>query len=224
MITIPVVVPKLTCGRHKGNLWPSLLLVLWRYDWVNRLLKWRLRWSMLGFKQVRRVIIFVVGMTVLLFGVALLVLPGPAILVIPAGLAILGLEFRWARRWMRRARVMIRSGETRFFRRNGNQPIRGKVNGGSLGMRGIEAAKLDEGQREKSHTNEQEPEAAFGDGQDHSQPDQERKHQVNRDGGQQFHDPIITANRGLARVRASTGVCAVGERSQDALSVDVDQK
>jgi hypothetical protein len=84
--------------------------------------KWQARLSMLGFKQVRRVIIFVVGMTVLLFGVALLVLPGPAILVIPAGLAILGLEFRWARRWMRRARTMIRSGETRFFRRNGSPP------------------------------------------------------------------------------------------------------
>lgn len=78
----------------------------------------RARWSTLGLKQVRRVIVFVVGMTVLLFGVALLVLPGPAILVIPAGLAILGLEFRWARRWMRRARAMIRSGETRFFKRS----------------------------------------------------------------------------------------------------------
>jgi hypothetical protein len=71
----------------------------------------------LGHKQIRRVVVFVVGMTVLLLGGALLVLPGPAILVIPAGLAILGLEFRWARRWMRRARAVLKSGETRFFRR-----------------------------------------------------------------------------------------------------------
>jgi tellurite resistance protein TerC len=33
-------------------------------------------------------------------GVALLVLPGPAFVVIPMGLAILGLEFAWARRWL----------------------------------------------------------------------------------------------------------------------------
>jgi uncharacterized protein (TIGR02611 family) len=85
--------------------------------------KWRARFSKLGFKQVRRVVVFVVGMTVLLLGIALLVLPGPAILVIPAGLAILGLEFRWARRWMRRARAVIRSGETRFFRRGGSQGV-----------------------------------------------------------------------------------------------------
>lgn len=85
---------------------------------MPKVVKWRARLDALGFKQVRRVVVFVVGMTVLLFGVALLVLPGPAILVIPAGLAILGLEFRWARRWMRRARELIKSGETRFFKRS----------------------------------------------------------------------------------------------------------
>jgi hypothetical protein len=69
----------------------------------------------------------VVGMTVLLIGIALLVLPGPAILVIPAGLAILGLEFRWARRWMRRAKALIQSGETRFFRRNSGQVSRSEA-------------------------------------------------------------------------------------------------
>ena len=66
--------------------------------------------STLGFRQIRRVIIFVLGMTVLVFGVALLVLPGPAIVVIPAGLAILGIEFRWARRWMREAKRLISKG------------------------------------------------------------------------------------------------------------------
>jgi uncharacterized protein (TIGR02611 family) len=51
-------------------------------------------------RQARRVIIAVIGFTVLLVGVALLVLPGPAFLVIPAGLAILAIEFAWARRWL----------------------------------------------------------------------------------------------------------------------------
>jgi uncharacterized protein (TIGR02611 family) len=52
-------------------------------------------------KYARRIIIFIVGMSVLLFGVALLVLPGPAFVVIPVGLAILATEYAWARRWLR---------------------------------------------------------------------------------------------------------------------------
>ena len=48
----------------------------------------------------RKLAIAVAGAVVLAFGIALLVLPGPAFVVIPAGLAILGLEFTWARRWL----------------------------------------------------------------------------------------------------------------------------
>ena len=40
----------------------------------------------------------IVGFTLLFIGVAKLVLPGPAIVVIPVALAILGTEFLWARR------------------------------------------------------------------------------------------------------------------------------
>jgi len=52
----------------------------------------------------RRIVVAVVGATVLLLGIALLVLPGPAMLVIPIGLAILGAEFAWARHWLHRLR------------------------------------------------------------------------------------------------------------------------
>lgn len=45
----------------------------------------------------RKLVVFVLGGSVLLIGIALIVLPGPAILVIPAGLAILASEFAWAR-------------------------------------------------------------------------------------------------------------------------------
>jgi tellurite resistance protein TerC len=55
-------------------------------------------------KVVRRVIVSVVGATVLLIGIALLVLPGPAFIVIPVGLAILATEYAWARRWLKRTR------------------------------------------------------------------------------------------------------------------------
>jgi tellurite resistance protein TerC len=58
----------------------------------------------------RRVVVAVVGSTVLLFGLVLLVTPGPAFIVIPAGLAILAIEFEWARRWLHSARDMAKNG------------------------------------------------------------------------------------------------------------------
>src|SRR5436189_6194964 len=61
-------------------------------------------WKLENVKVVKRVIVSVVGVTVLLIGVALLVLPGPAFVVIPVGLAILATEYAWARRWLKRAR------------------------------------------------------------------------------------------------------------------------
>jgi uncharacterized protein (TIGR02611 family) len=66
-------------------------------------------------RQARRVIIGVVGFTVLLIGVALLVLPGPAFLVIPAGLAILAIEFAWARRWLQRIKQVAEQGGGRLI-------------------------------------------------------------------------------------------------------------
>lgn len=62
------------------------------------------RWHLDNINVVRRVIVSVVGATVLLIGVALLVLPGPAFVVIPVGLAILATEYAWARRWLRKLR------------------------------------------------------------------------------------------------------------------------
>jgi len=58
-------------------------------------------------KQIKRVVIAVVGGTVLAIGIALIVLPGPAFLVIPGGLAILAIEFAWAKRWLRKAREWL---------------------------------------------------------------------------------------------------------------------
>jgi tellurite resistance protein TerC len=56
-------------------------------------------------RRARRIVILVAGTTVVLFGTALLVLPGPGLLVIFAGLAILASEFIWARRLLRRVRT-----------------------------------------------------------------------------------------------------------------------
>lgn len=61
-------------------------------------------------RQAYRIVILIVGMTVLLIGMALLVLPGPAFVVIPLGLAILATEFAWARRWLRIIRETAEKG------------------------------------------------------------------------------------------------------------------
>jgi hypothetical protein len=58
-----------------------------------------------------------IGGTVVLIGVAMILLPGPALIVIPAGLAILGLEFAFARRWLRRLRATGEQVVSHTFRR-----------------------------------------------------------------------------------------------------------
>ena len=50
-----------------------------------------------------RVLIAAAGFTLLLGGVAMLLLPGPALAVIPVALAILSLEFAWAGRALEKA-------------------------------------------------------------------------------------------------------------------------
>lgn len=55
-------------------------------------------------KLVKRIIVSIIGATVLLIGIALLVLPGPGFIVIVIGLGILATEYAWARRWLKKAR------------------------------------------------------------------------------------------------------------------------
>jgi uncharacterized protein (TIGR02611 family) len=53
---------------------------------------------------IRKPVMLIIGMTVLLIGIAMIVLPGPAILVIPFALVILGIEFVWARQLLKKVR------------------------------------------------------------------------------------------------------------------------
>lgn len=64
-------------------------------------------------QQAKRIVKVVIGFTILLIGLAMTVLPGPAIVVIPAGLAILATEFLWAKRLLDR----IKQGATNSFNR-----------------------------------------------------------------------------------------------------------
>ncbi len=50
-----------------------------------------------SYKIVRKIVIAIVGVSVLCIGAAMIFLPGPAIVVIPLGLAILATEFAWAK-------------------------------------------------------------------------------------------------------------------------------
>ena len=59
-------------------------------------------------RAIWRVIILIVGGTVLAVGIAMIVLPGPAFVLIPLGLAILATEFIWAKKLLARGRQWIR--------------------------------------------------------------------------------------------------------------------
>jgi tellurite resistance protein TerC len=59
------------------------------------------------FSPIRKLIVALIGGTVVLIGIALIVLPGPAFIVIPVGLAILATEFAWARSALARAKAMV---------------------------------------------------------------------------------------------------------------------
>ena len=53
-------------------------------------------------RQARKVVVAVVGITVVIIGIIMFVTPGPAVVVIPIGLGILATEFVWARRLLQR--------------------------------------------------------------------------------------------------------------------------
>jgi uncharacterized protein (TIGR02611 family) len=71
------------------------------------------------YKVAKRIVIGIVGGSVLVVGVAMIVLPGPAFVVIPAGLAILGIEFAWARIWLKKAKAKAGEMARNITNRNG---------------------------------------------------------------------------------------------------------
>ena len=53
-------------------------------------------------QQAKRLIRIVIGFTVLIIGIVMIALPGPAVVVIPIGLGILATEFVWAKHLLKR--------------------------------------------------------------------------------------------------------------------------
>jgi uncharacterized protein (TIGR02611 family) len=72
------------------------------------------------FRQAKRLIVTIIGMTILCIGIAMIVLPGPAIVVIPIALGILATEFAWAQRVLNIVRERIRTSKNNLT--NNNQP------------------------------------------------------------------------------------------------------
>jgi uncharacterized protein (TIGR02611 family) len=86
------------------------------HPWLVRLRGQR-RWH-LGRSRFYRVPFALLGFTVVLIGIAMLVLPGPGLLVMAAGLAMLALEFTWAERVLERTLDRMTETGTRVRRLN----------------------------------------------------------------------------------------------------------
>lgn len=79
-------------NNQEASTEPTLLTRVLSSGWIPNL------------KFLRRIVVAIVGFTVLLVGVAMVVLPGPAFIVIPLGLAILATEFVWAQKLLKKAK------------------------------------------------------------------------------------------------------------------------
>jgi len=105
-----------SADRHRGLAEPGStaasptppISLWWRL--VDRYLRARnyvRSFALKDLRLVRKVVVAVVGFTVLLIGLALIVLPGPAFIVIPLGLTILASEFVWAKSILKKARKKL---------------------------------------------------------------------------------------------------------------------
>ena len=65
----------------------------------------------------KRVGITIIGFVLVLGGIVLLPLPGPGMLIIIAGLAVLGTEYMWARRALELAKEKARQAAAKVRRR-----------------------------------------------------------------------------------------------------------
>lgn len=61
---------------------------------------------MITYHAARRAIMVTAGFLILATGLAMIVLPGPAIIVIPVGLSLLSGEFLWARKLLRKLKAL----------------------------------------------------------------------------------------------------------------------
>jgi len=82
----------------------------------------------------KRIAIAVIGGTITFIGVAMIVLPGPAIIVIPIGLSILATEFVWARRYLRKCRATAKRWKDKVRARTATESPVGATASGSAAV------------------------------------------------------------------------------------------
>jgi tellurite resistance protein TerC len=59
------------------------------------------------FTTAKKIVVSIIGGTILIIGLVLLVLPGPAFVVIPVGLSILATEYGWARFFLNKVKAQV---------------------------------------------------------------------------------------------------------------------
>ena len=79
---------------------------------------------------IRRAIVFILGVSIVLVGVIMIVTPGPAIVVIPAGLALLATEFLWARQLLKKLKERITDGDYFAWRKKASDTDEGMTTRG----------------------------------------------------------------------------------------------
>lgn len=114
-----------------GLLLVGALLVTWLAWLLGRPGGWMprtaevedLAWQ--AIRHIRRIFVVMAAATLAVVGIALLVLPGPGMLVLAAALALLATEFVWARRWiagLRKGLGTFGEDARRFFRGGPRRP------------------------------------------------------------------------------------------------------
>src|SRR3972149_1467166 len=77
-------------------------------------------------KNGKRIAVSVLGLVLVLAGLVMLVLPGPGVLLLIAGLAVLATEYVWAQRMLNYATQKAGRAKTAVPRRNQDEPNLGE--------------------------------------------------------------------------------------------------
>jgi len=64
--------------------------------------------------KIKNIALTGVGFTLVALGLLFIFLPGPAIIFLPLGLAILSLRYEWAKVWLKRCQRMMRKSAVRL--------------------------------------------------------------------------------------------------------------
>ncbi|CAN5363679.1 hypothetical protein BH09SUM1_BH09SUM1_26750 [soil metagenome] len=65
-------------------------------------------------KTARKIAVAILGSALLIVGIVMIAAPGPAFVVIPLALALLGTEFHWAKKLNARLAIYIKAGKDWF--------------------------------------------------------------------------------------------------------------